>query len=134
HDKDCQIQGPSSGDFIMNRRLCGALAGLLLTALMSSATAEDKKSERVFTDPAKAGHDFAIQGEYEGEMTLNAGKRKLGAQVIAQGDGKFAVHLLPGGLPGDGWDGKATWECKADTKDNVTLISGGSYKGEIGDG
>jgi hypothetical protein len=118
----------------MGRTLCGVLAAASLLAVLTSVTpAEDKKTERVFTDSAKAGRDFAIQGEYEGEMTLNEGKRKLGAQVIAEGDGKFAIHLLPGGLPGDGWDGKTTMTCKADTKDNVTLISGGSFKGEIGE-
>ena len=86
--------------------------------------ADDKKPERVFTDAKKAGRDFALQGEYDGEMTLNRGKVKLGAQVIADGDGKFTVRLLPGGLPGDGGDGKVMAECKADTKDGVTLITG----------
>jgi hypothetical protein len=83
------------------------LATALLAVLTSVTTAEDKKPERVFTDSAKAGRDFTIQGEYEGEMTLNEGKRKLGAQVIALGSGTFQTVLYPGGLPGDGWDGKS---------------------------
>jgi hypothetical protein len=96
--------------------------------------ADDKKPERVFTDPKKAGRDFALQGEYDGEMTLNRGKVKLGAQVIAQGDGNFTVRLLPGGLPGDGWDGKVMTELKANTKDNVTLLDDKRFKGELTDG
>jgi hypothetical protein len=102
-------------------------------ALALAVWAADKKENETYTDPAKAGPDFAIQGEYEGEMTLNKGKVKLGAQVIAEGDGKFAVHLLPGGLPGDGWEGKIM-EGKAETKDGKTTVAGKDFSGEISDG
>lgn len=43
--------------------------------------------------------DFKLQGEFSGD--------KLGAQVIALGGGTFQAVLYPGGLPGDGWDGKS---------------------------
>lgn len=42
--------------------------------------------------------DFKLQGEFSAD--------KLGAQVIALGGGTFQAVLYPGGLPGDGWDGK----------------------------
>lgn len=63
-----------------------------------------KKAAGVWTDPADATLpvDFKIQGEYAGDGPGG----KLGAQVIPLGGGTFQVVLFPGGLPGDGWDGK----------------------------
>lgn len=62
-------------------------------------------ADDVFTDPAdaKLPADFKVQGEYVGEIE---GAGKLGAQVIALGKGAFQTVVYPGGLPGDGWNGK----------------------------
>ncbi len=61
-------------------------------------------------------------------------KGKVGAQVIAEGDGKFTVHLLPGGLPGDGWGGKTKITGAAKTDDGKTTLSNGKLAGTIADG
>jgi hypothetical protein len=72
---------------------------LALTLLLVLA-----QEKGVWTDPADPSlpADFKIQGEYSGDGPGG----KVGAQVIALGGGAFQAVLYPGGLPGDGWDGK----------------------------
>jgi hypothetical protein len=79
---------------------------LAMAALAPYGEAADQKNPKgVWTDPndSTLPVDFKIQGEYAGEVK---GGGKLGCQVIALGNGTFQAVLLPGGLPGDGWDGK----------------------------
>jgi hypothetical protein len=79
----------------MVRCLC-----LVAAAGLAAPLAAQPKEKGVWTDPNDPAlpADFKIQGEYEGE--------KIGAQVIALGNGAFQAVILPGGLPGAGWDGK----------------------------
>src|SRR5437868_13098080 len=71
---------------MFSRNLLFALASFTLS---SGAFAADV----TFTDMASAGVDFQIQGEYRGERS--------GAQVSAQGDGKFNLVGCSKGLPGE---------------------------------
>jgi hypothetical protein len=94
------------------RRWAGIAALLAVPAILALTPAgpaeepkEKKEKKEVWTDAADPNipADFRIQGEYVGEVK---GAGKLAAQVIALGDGQFQAVLLPGGLPGDGWNGK----------------------------
>ena len=79
--------------------------------------------------------DFAIQGEYSGTIQTEDGEAKLGVQVIADGGGKFRGFGYPGGLPGDGWNGKVKMKGQGETKDGVTILySKEGNNGEIRDG
>jgi hypothetical protein len=117
----------------MFRSLLGLTAltlSLGLIAASCEAFQEKKDTNPTFTDAVKAGPDFIVQGEYEGAIS---GKDKLAAQVIAKGDGQFTVQFLPGGLPGDGWDGKTRIKANAKTEDGKTTVEGSGFKGVIAD-
>ncbi|MBX9584681.1 MAG: DUF1080 domain-containing protein [Gemmataceae bacterium] len=93
----------------MVRRLSLGLLGAVALGLAVAPCVAQKKERIAVADPdkAKADPDFAVQGEYEGEVTVPDGKTiKLGVQLVAQGNGKFAGKGYPGGLPGAGWDGQ----------------------------
>ena len=81
------------------QRLLGVM-GLMCVAMLAMGAAK----QPAVTDPAKADADFAIQGEYLGEVVTPEEKIRGGAQIIALGDGKFHGVFYIGGLPGDGWD------------------------------
>lgn len=80
---------------------------------------------------ASNDRDYAIQGEYSGDLNVSAGPnlpafgaKKHGIQVIALGDHKFRAAVYPGGLPSDGWDGKTKVEINGQTADGVTTLVG----------
>ncbi|HQX49186.1 MAG TPA: DUF1080 domain-containing protein [Planctomycetaceae bacterium] len=92
----------------------------VLPFLAASVVAEDKHP--AFETVAEAGPDYAIQGEYAGEIKHDNEAVKLGIQVIALGDHKFNAVAYPGGLPGDGWNGEEKFKASGETKDGQTKI------------
>ena len=83
---------------MLRRILCAASLAFLASALCAA-----EPDKNTFTDPAKAGPDYAVQGEYRGEFEGENGKEKWGGHLIALGGGKFASAGYRGGLPGEGW-------------------------------
>ncbi len=84
-----------------------------------------------YLHPKDAGPDFAVQGEYVGQIGVNA---KVGAQVIALGDGKFDAVLYTHGLPGAGWDGKSKVRLTGETREGIAHFKGKNFHGTIKDG
>lgn len=89
--------------------------------LLPASVIQAKSPE--YTRPKKAKKqdpDFALQGEYTGELDVDGGM-KVGIQVIAMGKGKFAARSYHGGLPGDGWDRQEGEFIEASKKDDGSV-------------
>jgi hypothetical protein len=108
---------------MMRWLFAGPLLALIAVAFVPPGEARQDKGKGkkepppTFTDPEKAGLDYKFQGEYVGTVGKDG---KLAAQVIARGDGNFDIVFLPGGLPGDGWDGKTKHKATAKHRAEAT--------------
>ena len=93
------------GRLAWQRGMAVCLGFVAVVAAASFGLLAADKPKGVWTDPQDPALpiEFKIQGEYAGRIE---GGDALGCQVIALGPGAFQAVLLPGGLPGDGWDGK----------------------------
>ncbi len=109
------------------------LLSVLWTILVASCVCYGSDGEPAFTDPAKAGPDFAIQGEYAG--FVEADGNRWGAQIIALGDGKFHSVGYLGGLPGDGWSrGHERIEVDGQMVGDAAVFEGQEYVLKVKDG
>ncbi|MHB8973935.1 MAG: 3-keto-disaccharide hydrolase [Pirellulaceae bacterium] len=109
-----------------------ALLAICVTAFPLLAADNDGP---VFVTPQEAGPDYLVQGEYLGDAEAQNGRGPWGAQVVALGEGKFAVVGYEGGLPGDGWqrgDRQETAEGK--TEGGMTRFHADRWDAEIKDG
>ena len=100
-----------------------------IAVLPSPVAAQVKPPVLAITDSAKAGPDFAVQGEYAGKMRDEA----FAIQVVALGKGEFDAVLCPGGLPGVGWTGapnprqKVRGKRESDSSDGPAKFSGNGW-------
>ncbi|MDZ7617144.1 MAG: DUF1080 domain-containing protein [Patescibacteria group bacterium] len=108
----------------------------LLSVVFLACSAVCAAQEIIDPEVARQDPDFLVQGEYVGEGVLLDGARdKVGAQVIALGNGAFTAVVYKGGLPGDGWkrdEPKFTMDGK--TEDGATKLAGRSLTGTIRNG
>jgi hypothetical protein len=107
----------------------GACALLLLLLCPFALCAADAKPEPKDAEPT--GPDYAIQGEYTGEVITQAGNAPVGIQVIALGNGKFKAVGFPGGLPGAGWDRSPRKSSDGELKDGVAQFKSDEYSSTI---
>jgi hypothetical protein len=104
-------------------RKASLLPTLALVLMPSLCAPAAEKPRDVFTDPKEAGPDFAVQGEYVGELNADQEKITQGVQIIALGEGKFRAVAHHGGLPGAGWDKSEPMQVDGQTADGVTTFA-----------
>lgn len=117
----------------MRGRYLSPLVIVFLAATLTSAA--EPKDNPTYDDPlaATADADFAVQGEYVGELDTGLGALKTGARVIALGKGKFHTVLYLGGLPGDGWN-KEIYEGDGELKNGIAVFQQPQGSGRIENG
>ncbi len=95
-----------------------ALTAVLISlSLVSLACAKGP----VYIDPANTDDDFAVQGEYAGQISTGDGELEIASQVIALGKGKFKMARYVGGFPSAGWDGEVRLPIEATKSDDGTV-------------
>src|SRR4029079_5206154 len=83
-----------------------------------------KPKAETFLDPARAGQDYADQGEYKNDWGA--------AQIIALGEGNFRMVTYKGGLPGDGWDKESKQETSGKRESSKIVFTGeNNYQAEV---
>jgi len=112
------------------------MASRLLTAVVLCAldAAAALAAGPAYTNPEKTDADFPFQGEYVGKIKTDDGEAPVGLQVIALGGGKFHGVLFRGGLPGDGWNHKTSYDADGDLTDGAAVILGDVIGAKIRDG
>ena len=98
-------------------------SSLLSIAVVACISPACIGQEAAVLDVSKVDADFAVQGEYQGELMIDGNKLRIGVQVIAQGDGAIVGIGYLGGLPGDGWSGVEPRRGEGKTADGLLAFS-----------
>lgn len=112
---------------------------LLTLSLLAAAVghaADDKNPVYDSPEQAEKDSDFAMQGEYVGQIKQDDESLKFGAHIIALGHGKFEGVAYPGGLPGDGWvkTKEKPERARGEVKDGAVRFEGKNEVGILKDG
>ena len=105
-----------------------------LVVVACSCPSRLNAAEIAVTDPAEADADFAIQGEYTGEVVVDGRTRTAATQVIALGEGRFRAMAFWGGLPGAGWDRKGPFPAEGQRTEDGVMVRGEGASARIDDG
>src|SRR5262245_38785313 len=107
------------------------------TVLLAADITQAQRPSRypTITDPAQAGPDFQLQGEYAGwAYTPGRASQWVGLQVISGGDGKFDAVAYRGGLPGNGWNRVTKKKLTGQVGDGRLLLTGPEDRLVVGGG
>ena len=107
----------------MQRILFAAMTGSFVTIALMWVSPLCVAQDRATLDPQKADADFAIQGEYVGDINRDGVNVKLGIQLVAQGGSRFLGVGYFGGLPGDGWNGLDPVKSEGPLKNDVLELT-----------
>jgi len=99
---------------------------LLLSLASFTLSTDGFSADDTFTDPASAGVDFQLQGEYSGE--------NCGAQVIASGGGKFHLVGWSKGLPGEAPDAEKKQEIDGTLENGAVHFKNDEWDATLKDG
>jgi len=113
------------------------LLALLAVAIGADSAYGQRQQNRplAITDPAEAGPDFLLQGEYAGwAYAPGRGSQWVGLQVIALGEGKFDAVGYLGGLPGNGWNRATKKKLSGQVEDGKLVLTGSEDRMVVGGG
>src|SRR5262245_44254959 len=105
--------------------VAGSAVLMFISSVHGQVENEQPPKPAPITDPALAGPDFALQGEYAGwARTPGGASQWVGLQVVALGDDKFEALGYRGGLPGNGWDRVARKKLSGQMVDGNLVLTG----------
>ena len=113
------------------------MSGLSISAVLSTMTMDSSRlwAGDTFTSPETAGLIYELQGEYLGVLESSGSEfadGTWGAQVIAKNMEELQVHLLQGGLPGDGFGERTpTKKCSAKSSGKIATGVGEGFTVEV---
>lgn len=119
---------------LLGLSLCASAALFVANRLPTATAADSKGIVAITVEEAKKDPDFAIQGEYVGELGNQDGKETWGLQIIALGEGKFHAVAFRGGLPGEGWDKSDKVEVDGSSSGGVATLKGEKGTATVSDG
>jgi hypothetical protein len=101
---------------------------VLVLAFTNALVAADNGKGPAFSEPPTGDIDFALMGEFVGEITpVEGGKEQLGLQLRSLGDGSFDAQSFLGGLPGQDKHKPKAIRMIGRRSEDFVVLSGGPW-------